>query len=346
MLAQFLALTIAFASFSLYMAAFFFPEVHRKYDLVWSGVGMFYALVLWVCAGRITGGVLLGQTASVALLGWLGWQTLSLRRSLTPLDQQTPLPGSAKTIGEAVQIKLKELQVRGLNLPQPLARLLTQLQDRVGRLFDNRPKPKRSTRPIAYEVPKAVEAELAAELAVAEVSDAIQEALPEAAEVAEVARPAASPPVRTGKTRPNNPFANLRDRVQGKVAAQKQVPKQVAKPKQAASASLVDEFDFDEGSESGELVEMTAELEAVEIEAVEVAEPIAAVEEPMSDQALPTATAVSDDMPVLEQPDSVIAADAVMEEELGWEAGVPVNHSPQSQANQTAELDSDVSVDR
>jgi hypothetical protein len=92
MLAYILALIVGSGSFALYMAAFFFPEVHRKNDFLWSGVGLFYALVLWVCAGRITGGVLLGQTASVALLGWLGWQTFLLRRQVAPLDQQTPLP--------------------------------------------------------------------------------------------------------------------------------------------------------------------------------------------------------------------------------------------------------------
>lgn len=93
MLAYLLALVVALGSFALYMAAFFFPEVHRKNDFIWSGVGLFYALVLWVCAERITGGVLLGQTASVALLGWLGWQTLTLRRQVAPLDQQTAISG-------------------------------------------------------------------------------------------------------------------------------------------------------------------------------------------------------------------------------------------------------------
>jgi len=92
MLAYILALIVGSGGFALYMAAFFFPEVHRKNDFVWSGVGLFYALVLWVCAERITGGVLLGQTASVALIGWLGWQTFLLRRQVAPLDQQTPLP--------------------------------------------------------------------------------------------------------------------------------------------------------------------------------------------------------------------------------------------------------------
>ena len=96
MLAYVLALIVGLSSVALYMAAFFFPEVHRKHDFLWSGLGMFYALVLWVCAGRITGGVLLGQTASVALLGWLGWQTLVLRRQVAPLDQQTAVPTGAE----------------------------------------------------------------------------------------------------------------------------------------------------------------------------------------------------------------------------------------------------------
>jgi hypothetical protein len=93
MLPYILALAVAVGSFAIYMAAFFFPEVHRKGDLIWSGVGLFYALVLWFCAGRISGAVLLGQMASVGLLGWFGWQALTLRRQTTPLAEQTPVSG-------------------------------------------------------------------------------------------------------------------------------------------------------------------------------------------------------------------------------------------------------------
>lgn len=110
MLAYLLALVVGLGSLALYMAAFFFPEVHRKYDLIWSGVAMFYALVLWVCAGRVTGGVLLGQIASVALLGWFSWQTLVLRRAQTPIDLQTQLPLSARTPAEVARETLAQLQ--------------------------------------------------------------------------------------------------------------------------------------------------------------------------------------------------------------------------------------------
>ncbi len=82
MLAYILAIAVGLGSFALCMGAFFFPKIHRELDFFWSGVGLFYALVLWVCAGRITGGVLLGQLSAVALLGWFGWQTLTLRQEI------------------------------------------------------------------------------------------------------------------------------------------------------------------------------------------------------------------------------------------------------------------------
>ncbi len=91
MLANVLALAVALGSIALYLTAFTFPTLHRKQDFAWSGVGLFYALVLWVCSGRITGAVLLGQTASVALLGWFGWQMLLLRSQVaSPDSSQRP----------------------------------------------------------------------------------------------------------------------------------------------------------------------------------------------------------------------------------------------------------------
>ncbi len=125
MLAYFLALAVGLGSFALYMAAFFFPEVHRKHDLAWSGVGLFYALVLWVCAGQIRGGLLLGQLAAVALLGWFVWQTLSLRRQVAPVDQQTPLPSSSQLQAAAI----------ALLSPEGVGRVARQMADWVLALF-------------------------------------------------------------------------------------------------------------------------------------------------------------------------------------------------------------------
>ena len=106
MLAHILALTVGLGSIAIYLVAFFFPEIHRKNDFIWSGVGFFYALVLWIFAHRITGGLLLGHIASVALLGWLGWQTFSLRRQLTPQVLKTPIPSAPEV--KAAKVSLLE----------------------------------------------------------------------------------------------------------------------------------------------------------------------------------------------------------------------------------------------
>jgi Ycf66 protein N-terminus len=104
MLAYILAVLVGTGSVGLYLSAFFFPEIHRKQDFIWSGFGFFYALVLWIYARQETGGILLGQTTSVALLSWLAWQNLKLRRQLVPVNQQTPLPSTAK-IKEKLGVK-------------------------------------------------------------------------------------------------------------------------------------------------------------------------------------------------------------------------------------------------
>jgi hypothetical protein len=103
MLTYLLAIVVALASFALYMAAFFLPELYRKYDLVWSGVGVFYAFVLWNYAPQIRGAVLLGQMASVALLGWFAWQTLAMRWEQTPVEQRTQVPKVEAGLGDVVQ---------------------------------------------------------------------------------------------------------------------------------------------------------------------------------------------------------------------------------------------------
>jgi Ycf66 protein N-terminus len=105
MLAYILAVLVGTGSVGLYIAAFFFPEIHRKHDFIWSGVGFFYALFLWIYARQETGGILVGQTASVMLLGWFAWQTLKLRRQLVPVNQQTPIPNTAKKLQEQIGLK-------------------------------------------------------------------------------------------------------------------------------------------------------------------------------------------------------------------------------------------------
>lgn len=154
MLAYILALAVGLGSLGVYLAAFFLPEVHRKSDFYWSGIGLFYALMLWVCAGRITGGVLVGQIAGVALLGWFGWQTLTLRRELTPVAQQTDLPSKeeaaetirvqAESLKDNVQSKLSKVSLpAGISdLPQKLADLFANAKTQVVARLDAAKKPK------------------------------------------------------------------------------------------------------------------------------------------------------------------------------------------------------------
>lgn len=82
MLAYILAIAIAALSLAIFGTAFFASDLHRKDDFLWSGVGLFYALVLWVCAESMRGAVLLGQTAATLLLISFGWQTLKLRKAI------------------------------------------------------------------------------------------------------------------------------------------------------------------------------------------------------------------------------------------------------------------------
>jgi hypothetical protein len=88
MLAYILAIAIALASVVLFFSAFFAPKLHRKDDFLWSGVGLFYGLVLWLCAGRLIGGALLGQMAAVVLVLSFAWQTISLRAAIANPEKQ------------------------------------------------------------------------------------------------------------------------------------------------------------------------------------------------------------------------------------------------------------------
>ncbi len=123
MLTYVLALLVIVASAGLYSATFVLPEVSRKNDLAWSGVGLFYGLVLWVCAGRITGGVLLGQMASVGLIGWLGWQTIESRWNATPEGDRV----------NSGKVKGWRDRITGLTQSETATKLKTQAQGAINK---------------------------------------------------------------------------------------------------------------------------------------------------------------------------------------------------------------------
>jgi hypothetical protein len=188
------------------MAAFFFPEIHRKNDFVWSGVGLFYALILWVCAGRITGGLLLGQIAGVAMLGWAVTETLQLRRQLTPAKEKTAVP-STEEVKESIQ-----QQVAKVPLPQKLGGIFGGLkgkvQQTVGKKTPTAPTPAPAAptetplvevidkRTDTAEAPAATAADLAA-LLEADTETITTEAPAEVVVTPEVETPSAEVPAET-----------------------------------------------------------------------------------------------------------------------------------------------------
>ncbi len=107
MLAYILAIAIGSSSLVLFTTAFVQPEIHRKDDFFWSGIGLFYALVLWFCANRLTGGVLLGQAAAVALILSSNWQNLKLRKAIAHPEKQIALESFSVT--QAIQNFLERL---------------------------------------------------------------------------------------------------------------------------------------------------------------------------------------------------------------------------------------------
>lgn len=111
LLADTLAVLLALGSLTFYIAAFFYPEVHRRSDFVWGGLGLAYALVLWVGAGQMTWVVVLGQLVAVVLLLGLGWQTLTVRREKTPVYQQTPITLTPEVVGDWAKNQLNQLRI-------------------------------------------------------------------------------------------------------------------------------------------------------------------------------------------------------------------------------------------
>ena len=128
MLTYVLALVVVLASLGLYSTTFVIPEVSRKNDLVWSGVGLFYGLVLWVCAGRITGGVLLGQMASVTLLGWMGWQMVEGRWNSVPEAQRV---SSGKVAGWRSSLAGLSRSDTAVNLKKQAQGVINKAQEKI-----------------------------------------------------------------------------------------------------------------------------------------------------------------------------------------------------------------------
>lgn len=117
MLVYGLAVVVAIGSLLLYAIALRFPMLSRRSDVIWSGFGLFYALVLWVCGEQLTGAVLLSQGVVVGLLAWQGWQSLVLReqvvRSTADPIAVTALPNFAGWAAIAQLFRPSDPQLSG-----------------------------------------------------------------------------------------------------------------------------------------------------------------------------------------------------------------------------------------
>jgi hypothetical protein len=132
MLAYILAIIIAFTSIILYLSAFFLSRLHRQDDFLWSAIGLFYALVLWVCAERITGGILLGQSAAVILVVSFGWQTVRLRRVIACPEDPTALTNFS--ILSWVKSRLGSKKNSNVaDTPSPVVETITEAKDLLSR---------------------------------------------------------------------------------------------------------------------------------------------------------------------------------------------------------------------
>ena len=114
MLSYALAIAVGFSSLVLFSTAFLMSDIHRQDDFFWSGIGLFYALVLWFYATSITGGVLLGQAAAAALVVSYNWQTLKLRKAIANPEK------AAELNNFSVLQAVSGLLSRGKSKPQPV----------------------------------------------------------------------------------------------------------------------------------------------------------------------------------------------------------------------------------
>jgi len=92
-----LAIAVGLSSSIFFLTAFFMPKIHRQDDFVWSGLGFFYALILWFCAAQFTNALLLGQLVVVALLISYSWQVINLRKAVVSPGEQKNLDGFSLT---------------------------------------------------------------------------------------------------------------------------------------------------------------------------------------------------------------------------------------------------------
>ncbi|MDJ0592338.1 MAG: Ycf66 family protein [Pleurocapsa sp. MO_226.B13] len=130
MLSYALAIAVASCSLVLFSTAFFMSDIHSQDDFLWSGVGLFYALVLWYCARNITGAVLLGQAAVTTLLVSYSWQTLKLRKAVANSPEAEGIDSFSllKAISSLLKRNQPQSQPEATNPPTTISPKVTETE--------------------------------------------------------------------------------------------------------------------------------------------------------------------------------------------------------------------------
>jgi len=319
MLAFILAIAVGIASLFFFFSAFFAPKLHRKDDFLWSGVGLFYAATLWICAQRMTGGVLLGQIAAATLVLSFAWQTVKLRVALA----------NPEKIAEQLNFSLLDWLAGGLSRkkavskskggikPQPLSKPTPESVSGAEKVSETAiskeglaEAPAEITEPVAQEVIQKIEIEPVAENIVAPPVEAIAEktpSTPAAPKAVKNPTPKPSKPAKTDKksTQPKKP--NFFSRLFAKKAPSSPPPKSATITEALDAVELDQDWEEEASKETSILPEVMVESVTLELTetVIEVESVTLELTETVIEETPVTETEIEDDLDdLLEEPET------------------------------------------
>lgn len=277
MLAFILAIAVGIASLFFFFSAFFAPKLHRKDDFLWSGVGLFYAATLWICAQRMTGGVLLGQIAAATLVLSFAWQTVKLRVALANPEKIAEQPNFSLLDWLAGGLSRKKSlpKSKGGIKPQPPSQPTTESVSSAEKVSETAiakeglaEAPAEMTEPVAQEVIQKIEIEPVAENIVAPPVEAIAENTPSTpADPKAVKNPTPKPskPAKTDKksTQPKKP--NFFSRLFAKKAPSSPPPKSATITEALDAVELDQDWEEEASKETSILPEVMVESVTLEL---------------------------------------------------------------------------------
>jgi hypothetical protein len=296
MLAFILAIAVGIASLFFFFSAFFAPKLHRKDDFLWSGVGLFYAATLWICAQRMTGGVLLGQIAATTLVLSFAWQTVKLRVALANPEKIAEQPNFSLLDWLAGGLSRKKAvpKSKGGIKPQPPSQPTTESVSSAEKVSETAiakeglaEAPAEMTEPVAQEVIQKIEIEPVAENIVAPPVEAIAEntpSTPAAPKAVKNPTPKPSKPAKTDKksTQPKKP--NFFSRLFAKKAPSSPPPKSVTITEALDAVELDHDWEEEGSKETSILPEVMVESVILELTETVIEEtPVTEIEDDLDD---------------------------------------------------------------